>query len=329
MKRIDVILPFHRDDLHLRRAINSVIQSTNVNLRLILVDDRLNQDSKISLEIGEGTSIRFAHTQGGQGYGAALKKGTEFIDSDFVALMNSDDHVHHERFRIQQESIAGYDLNFTSLIRQNSRGQYSKSIAGELSHGEFDSSFLFLGAYGANASWFMTREWWFENAFFDDKAALDWRIALSAFQNSRVKYLQRPLYFYTRHKLQSTSRATTPAQFDVIYEKWAEVHDATLEGRPSRNIFDLVATPWIKTKCDSWPELSSWIENFQAHSKSLSPVVSMQASHLLRRRLALMGLRNFSNFREMPTEYKKFLPYESWKITKDLIARSYKLDVAI
>jgi glycosyltransferase involved in cell wall biosynthesis len=329
MKRIDVILPFHRDDLHLRRAINSVIQSTNVNLRLILIDDRLNQDSKISLEITKGISVAFAHTKGGQGYGAALKKGSEFIDSDFVALMNSDDLVHHERFRIQQESIAGYDLNFTSLIRQNARGQYSKSITGELSYGEFDTSFLFLGAYGANASWFMTREWWFENSFFDDQAALDWRIALSSFQHSRVKYLHKPLYFYTRHKMQSTSRSTTPAQFDVIYEKWAEMHDATLGGRPSRNIFDLIATPWITTKCNSWPELSSWIENFQSNSQSLSSGVSMQASHLLRRRLALMGLRNFSNFLEMPTSYKKFLPCETWKITKDLVARSNELDVAI
>jgi len=321
MKRIDVILPFHRDDSHLRNAVNSVIESSNVNLRLILIDDRLNQDSRVSLDIGTGTSVRFAHTQGGQGYGAALKVGSEFIDSEFVALMNSDDLVHQDRFRIQQDSIAGFDLNFTSLVRQNSRGRYSKSITGDLNFGEFDSSFLFLGAYGANASWFMTREWWSENAFFDDKAALDWRIALSSFRASKVKYLHKPLYFYKRHKLQSTSSSTTPAQFDVIYEKWADVHDATFGGRPSRNVFDLLATPWIKTTCQSWPDLCSWIDNFQSNSNAVSLGVSLQASHLLRRRLALMSLRNFSNFREMPTDFRKFLPHETWKVVKDLIVR--------
>ena len=308
MKRIDVILPFHRIDSFLYKAIDSVGLSSNVRIRLVLVDDRLDQTVDFVLEPKANIDVVFGATKGNQGYGEALRVGTSYLNSDYVALMNSDDVVHKNRFWFQAESIAGNDLNFTALQREHPNGRISKSISGDLKYGEYHSDFLYLGAYGANASWFTTVDWWHTNVYFDNKAALDWRVALSSFNKSRITYIHKPLYIYRRHSLQTTTVLESANELSEVYDLWAHNYKNQFGYIPSKNIFDIMATPWNRTKEIDFYELEKVVSDLVASFSQGKPEISKQSNFLIGRRIAIYLARNPQMVLRLPPRFQGQIP---------------------
>ena len=95
---VDVILPFNKLDDYLLPAIKSVFASLGVQVRLILVDDRL--DSSDSIPDLPGQNIVILRTAE-RGYGNAISVGLREVSSEFFALMNADDLVHPNRLNHQ------------------------------------------------------------------------------------------------------------------------------------------------------------------------------------------------------------------------------------
>ena len=115
---VDVLLPFHKANEHFYSALKSLELSSYKNFNVILIDDCIQDCRSSIMKKLENYELRFLYvrTKGNAGYGLALKLGTSKINSKYVALMNSDDLIHPERFVKQIEAIKSRDLCFTKIL---------------------------------------------------------------------------------------------------------------------------------------------------------------------------------------------------------------------
>ena len=74
-KRIDVILPFHRNDQFLQDAISSLNQSEEVDLRILLIDTRPQHSQNTHIEIQSHFPIEIVDAKSARSYGEAVNLG--------------------------------------------------------------------------------------------------------------------------------------------------------------------------------------------------------------------------------------------------------------
>ena len=256
---LDVLMPFHREDTYLDEAIASLGSATGVKFRVIFIDDRVGRKKNVLKKFNEIKNYELLKTQGGEGYGEALRLGTAAIQSEVVALFNSDDLMHPERFKQQILCLEKSELCITRMMRIDSRGRKSRSLLGDIRSNSYNSKFLLLGSYGANASWCMRKDWWIKNSFFDSQECLDWRIALKSFDKTSISYISEPMYFYRKHRNQVTAnRHIDRSRFDKVYNSWLEF--ALRCGLPesTREIFEVMALPWAGSYKSKYEQQCEW-----------------------------------------------------------------------
>jgi glycosyltransferase involved in cell wall biosynthesis len=315
---LDVLLPFHREDEYLDEAINSLARSKGVNFRVILIDDRPNNKTFNLTKFKVLKNYEILRTQGSQGYGEALRLGTAALEADAVALFNSDDLVHPERFIKQMACLNKSEISVSRIVRINSRGHKSKSILGEMKSFSYDEKFLLLGAYGANASWCMRKEWWNDNAFFDSSECLDWRIALRGFKNTSISYVSDPLYFYRKHSNQVTAnRNIDKNRFDVVFNVWAEfAQNVGLVGS-TREIFEIMAVPWLGAYKTKFEIQSNWATQLMSLFSSQKSELRVDVTRLLRRRMLLASFNSRNSSRDRVNFLRKGIK-ELYPLISDL-----------
>jgi glycosyltransferase involved in cell wall biosynthesis len=288
---LDVLVPFHRVDNFFREAISSLGECRGVNFRTILIDDRKDRSQGIMELLQNLKFFEIVKTNGGEGYGAALKVGTSATTADAVALFNSDDLVRPDRFKIQLKALETHELSVSNIGRIDAKGNQTTSLAGRIFTTEYDPIFLLFGAYGANATWCMRKDWWTSNAFFDSKECLDWRIALKAFPNSQICYSPEPLYLYRKHSSQVTSNKLVESNLmDVVYTAWNQFNFSAGMPLASRSIFDFVATPWLHGSLLDLVELDNWSHQLNSILSFKTAEIRKNLKYLLNRR-QLFALR--------------------------------------
>jgi glycosyltransferase involved in cell wall biosynthesis len=313
--KLDVLLPFHRNDEYLTQAINCFNKSVFKDLNLILIDDREGDTSEIKQLDTLGIQFNLIKTSGGVGYGEALKLGSKLITSPYVALMNSDDLFSPKRFRVQLESIGSSDLSICKMKRINDAGQSSQSLIKDLSTQHFDPIYLLFGAYGANATWLSTSEWWQNKVFFDSHSALDWRIALKTFNTTKIRYISEDLYSYRRHKRQVTGSQNSFLDEDLVYSQWNEFSLLNFGSSFSLSLFRTIATPWQLSSIIDWDEMKFFMET--AKMSNYSQQIKNQLLELIARRL-LLALRNQKNLVGMPRSAGLLVLKETFAFLRDL-----------
>ena len=283
---IDVLLPFHRKDSYFQQALISLSRTKSVSIRLILIDDSLQQNIRISDLPCNFHDLELVKTGGNLGYGLALKKGSEFIESEAVGLFNSDDLVDPFRFKKQLETLDSHDLSITGMCKIDSKGNQIAPLMGEINSKKFDPIYLLLGSYGANATWLMRNLWWGNNSFFDSEECLDWRIALRAFPSSKIHWNPEKLYMYRKHSNQVTSRRFIPDQrMEVVYKEWKDLCNKTGITNSSRLIFNSIAAPWLRTTHAKSKDLMAWCKSFDDIAKEKDREVYRDVNKLIDRRL--------------------------------------------
>ena len=292
---IDVLLPFHKADEHFYSALKSLELSSYKNLNVILINDCIQECQSSIMKKLENYKLRFlyARTKGNIGYGLALKLGTSKINSKYVALLNSDDLIHPERFVKQIEAIKAKDLCFTKMSRINQFNQNLPFLFGSMRSSDYDPIFLLLGSYGANATWLMTAEWWDKNCFFDSELGLDWRIAMKSFLHTDFVYLNEPLYFYRKHSLQSSRTERNYRNYDAIFQSWiALAIKLKLDGL-NRDIFDQFVIP---DKLDARSISKDSVNFYYIKSEVLSRIhkknTRLEFQRLYKRRILIYNLIN-------------------------------------
>jgi glycosyltransferase involved in cell wall biosynthesis len=317
---LDVLLPFHRVDKYFKDAIDSLSNTQGVSFNVILIDDRLDKSVNILKMFSPLKNFIIVETEGQQGYGLALKAGTAHIKADSVALFNSDDLMHPLRFKKQLQKLENSDLNFTKMNRINSLSKQTISLAGEICSSNYDSIYLIFGSYGANATWCMKSTWWHENAFFDNKACLDWRIALNTFYKTNISFIQEYLYSYRKHDKQVTyEKNVSHSDMLPVLNAWNDF--LATQNLPSYSFetFLSIGAPWITSSPLSKIEIKKFYMDVSNQLPAVSSEVANDVRSLIQKRM-IFSLRAKSDI-----SLKMWLAFNGKQqipsITRDLLIR--------
>jgi hypothetical protein len=290
---IDVLLPFHRNDGLVQDAIDSVLK--NQGCRVILIDDR-RKFERTRVKIPNNNRIELIETTGKIGYGKALELGSKLIQNDFIALMNSDDLVSPDKFKKQMNSLENKLISITGMNKTNLRGQTKTSILGPKEINVYDPIFLMFGAYGANATWMMRKEWFEQNFFFDSKDCLDWRIAMRNFKCEEIAYVKENLYIYRQHLNQVTKNRVSENSCDEVITEWLALCNRYGLKIANNQIFTFLAAPWLNKKSLKLSDLGTLFEDLKIiTNKQISSEVRQLLNEILSRRVILQNLKNFPN----------------------------------
>lgn len=219
---IDVLLPFHEVNDYLFQAIESILRSKNVQVHLLLIDDRI--DKSVQLILRDNQTL--ISTPGGIGYYGALNLSKDYLRSDYVALANSDDLVHPSRFSLQVESIMKHSSDI-SICRIEKFHNFivSPSKLGTLPRDLPVSVSNLFGSYGANATWCLTSEYFRKSINFENVNMGDWLLGIRLGLKPKYSVVQKKLYFYRQHRRQTTEIHNYHARgLKKIYQPWAELN---------------------------------------------------------------------------------------------------------
>jgi glycosyltransferase involved in cell wall biosynthesis len=261
---VEIILPFNKIDEYFLSALNSVLASEDVRIKILLLDDRVDCSSNLpKLPIGTYKILRTST----RGYGNAISEGLGQIDSEYFAVMNADDLIHPRRLinQILDLELKNADLSVGKIVKFNSSGKILTQRLGYLTKGEYTETVLLLGAYGADASWCGRTEklktWNISN-----ELATDWITALENFSHLNVVYSPKAIYFYRQHESQLTkSEIFKQSSSQEIYNRWSLMNLNKGYRTLSMEMFKLVACPWLVTKPpnkESIREATVWLREF-------------------------------------------------------------------
>lgn len=291
-----MLFPFHRNDNYLRDSIESILGSTYLNLRLILIDDRKDKLVDVSKLIGGFKRYEYVTTDGAQGYGEALRVGTQLVTSEFVALMNSDDIVSPLRFITQLKLLEDSEISICKMSKIDSKNNKIAPLTGDISGLRYDPLYLTLGAYGANASWCMHSDWWRKNAFFDSSNCLDWRIALGSFNTSKISYSKETLYYYRRHSNQVTNNTILSInEMRLTFNSWNDFVSRYDLPHASYEVFCMLAAPWNRATYEFDSEYFSYSKKLKVLVSQKHEDISKNFIKIVRRR-DLFATKNAPNF---------------------------------
>ena len=296
---LDVVLPFHRVDKYFESAILSLAQSKRVTFRTILIDDRVDKSKNLANLFNNLKSFVVIQTPGGMGYGKSLEYGSKLVESEVIALFNSDDLISPDRLARQYDQLNNHEISIVNMARINEQGKPTKSIMGEISSTAYNPIFLSLGAYGANASWCVRKTWWDRFVYFDNDECLDWRIALTSFCLSSIGFINEPLYFYRKHSDQVTNQySLSRSQMDVVYKAWINFITSIGIEPTTYSTFSALATPWVSSAYEvNVNELVKTVDQIYGYANTLDPKISLNLKKLIQRRyiFALKKTKSVSN----------------------------------
>ena len=282
---VSVILPWHRPDSLLDNAIESVKNSANVRVQLILIDDRVEPTED---RWGAQSHLR---TYGG-GYENAINCAKEFIEGDFTSLMNSDDLISPHKFRHQIDALYRDEarLNITRLTKMTERGKVkSTNNRNPRSDSPVRESLLFSSDL-ANATWLADSLYWKEMVNFELLGnGSDWLLAAKLSGDiEKWSYLDEGLYFYRQHPKQITS-ARHPIS-SSIEQEWdnlnIELALPELDGTIGARLI------FLRAKKSASPLGKSEVEQLLIWSTELSRR-NPEFARELNRRISIFLARNF------------------------------------
>ncbi len=122
MDTIDVIMPVYNSEKYLKESIESIINQSYKNFRLILIDDASTDHSK---EICKNyakkfNNIIFLENDKNSGLSYTRNRGLEKVDSAYVMFVDSDDWLDTNTFSelIKNCNNGKYDLIFFNYIKE-------------------------------------------------------------------------------------------------------------------------------------------------------------------------------------------------------------------
>lgn len=285
---VDVLLPFHRVDKFLEEAVQSIRGQVGVKAAIILVDDQPEASRKPLPRSLLRASDTLLTTEGGRGYGEALRVASSAITAEAMALMNSDDISLPQRLARQLSMLDNHVVSNARITSTDERLCRLPSLAGVCSYRPYDSMLLLMGSYGADASWCCRSNWWQQHAFFDPDPALDWRIGLRSLRDTAVGAVPTVEYLYRKHQAQIT-RTPAATAFDRVFEDWSAFNSALGLPDLTRSAARTLAAPWERSKEHvNIEDLGRWLHAVRelARCRSLLPEVDA----LLKRRMTVRAL---------------------------------------
>jgi glycosyltransferase involved in cell wall biosynthesis len=311
MEKVTVVLPFHRnEDILLNEAIKSVLNSSGVDIELILVDNRVKSSE---LNIYKDDRIITLRNKV-PGYGLSLNMGIAVASSKWVALMNSDDLVLKDKLFSQVElmKLENTDLCITAMQKFGRRANVN--LTGDQPRSGYSPYLLFLGAYGANATLMFNSEK-IPNMKFSREFHADWILGLEHFFDHSISYINKPKYLYRTHTGQITHKLTD-SQSD-LYEFYSKAFVKQIGLTIAEKEIVALALPYSDVEYFSSTEKDLLLEKFILLRQIIqSEAIQIEQLDRILYRRAIGILKNTNDFlfflrltKELDISHMEFLKF--------------------
>jgi glycosyltransferase involved in cell wall biosynthesis len=104
MIKISVVIPSYNHRYYIEKAVESVLNQSECNLELIVVDDGSTDDSLSYLRQIKDSRLILVE-QVNAGAHSAINRGLELAKGEYLAILNSDDIFHLDRLRLCIEAL--------------------------------------------------------------------------------------------------------------------------------------------------------------------------------------------------------------------------------
>lgn len=230
---VSVIIPIYNSQEYLARCFDSIINQTESDLEIILVDDGSADDSGKICDAYAETDKRFRvlHKVNG-GVSSARNSGIDMMSGDYCCFVDSDDYISENYIAVLLNNLKSYcsDISVCGLSRTDTAGISNRVTV--LNRREAQLS-LFNEANGIRGyiggKLFKTDIIKQKNIKFDEKQALaedllflfDYLIYCQS--ENTVCVSDNKLYYYEGS---SMGALTQRGQSDVFQEKWCDAVNA-------------------------------------------------------------------------------------------------------
>ena len=261
--KLEVLLPFHRCDDYLFESVASLFNSDCQDFQILLIDDRIETPYCERLAKLIDTKNVSYYRSSERGYGSCLNLGIANANSPYLALMNSDDLVHPNRFKLQ---ICEFDIQKCDVVstrmQKFDKNRLVPQLSGSFHSPSFSREQLLFGSYSANASCMFRTEWLVGKEKFLNIDMADYLFALRNYRNAKIRFLDDALYFYRQHDSQTTAQPRFVSS--EFFEAWNTLSQDLLLSTASKEVSTCLSLPSISTK---WTEslqleLNDWIQCF-------------------------------------------------------------------
>lgn len=242
--KVDVVIPFHRNDTYFNESVISILKSKDVKPRIILVDDRPRDDKSSIPNFGESVVVKTF----GIGYSKALRIGLSEVTSDFFALQDSDDVAHPLRLCTQLQALLERraDIATCGLMRVRESGAKYLLQQPMLIDSNIVRISNLVGSYNSNSTWLCNSTLLEYRGFMPEEyQSVDWATTLQLPESFRFALVPHRLYRYRQHKSQMTrSQVYHDSAFSQIYSLWADLNNSFKLPELNRIEAALLAAPW-------------------------------------------------------------------------------------
>ena len=206
LPKIAVIIPLYNRADFIAQTIQSVLNQTYPNIELIVVDDGSTDNSRNVLKQFEG-KIRILEHSGrvNKGQSAAINLGIKSSESNYVAILDSDDLFAPEKIQLQVEFLGkntevGLVYGNGYNIDEKGKKLYPIYSADHREHSKPER--VLLDCYINVPSNSLVRRSIFEQVGeFDEsmRSAQDHDMAIRLAEVTQFAYLDKILWYYRRH----------------------------------------------------------------------------------------------------------------------------------
>lgn len=226
MIKVDVLIPFHRDDDLLRASIQSAHSSIEVSVRVIAVNDTGKKISARDLGL---TEFDLLVETASRGYVNAMRVAVDHSNAEFVCFLDSDDLISDYKIINQINYLTLNNLDFVScdMAKIDVKGTIKRSrwILGRNPNSTDCRALWLIGTHGADSTLMckgnLLRATWGAHSKFASHFA-DYGWALSLPDSVAIGHLPVAHYFYRSHPNQISRNANLGQSWFPIHDLWVK-----------------------------------------------------------------------------------------------------------
>lgn len=238
MPQISIIVPVYKVERYIEKCVHSILKQTFAGFELILVDDGSPDDcGKICDDFAlKDHRVKVIHKPNG-GLSSARNAGIQAAKGDYIAFVDSDDHVHHQMYEILYNTalIHGSDLVVCDYLRVREDQVFAptnlKSVINVQHFTNLDALHQLCfpqaeeGMSGRDKwNWTIVCNKLFKRSLFDDIRFKEGRIFEDEFITHRILYnspkitfVSGKLYYYVQRSNSILNSPFTVKKFDKVY----------------------------------------------------------------------------------------------------------------
>ena len=207
MPRVSVVIPAYNAEQYLASTIDSALSSTFKDLEVVVVNDG-SRDGTQRIAEGYGGRVRLIN-QCNAGMSASRNRGIDCGDSEYIALLDSDDMWHPTKIEAQLRALEHrpeYGFSFTDFVFWD--GKTHANFGADPRIGAVDKQFdgwvyhrLIVTNWALPSSVIFRRAAWRELGPFlcEDYKTDDWEYLVRASSQYRAVRLCEPMVLYRQH----------------------------------------------------------------------------------------------------------------------------------